>query len=295
MVFVESSTCDATPIGQVVSILRVELMNRLLVGPPRDDAYRTAIECSGDLVVVSVAAPEGPSTSFQANLARAPANVRSRILALAVAELVRDLDRETSRPPPPPLTLSLPAPVPTAERDQELRPRATRPNRPVTLGAFAQTSSFKLSGAWLAGGGLRLDYGYRRLSVGLDAALIAANDRFDLGSAQVLVGYGSPYAAWRERWGRAQTRLGAGYALGAANVSGHATEARAIAGTTTGPWTAPYAFAAFELTLTDRVSLDARGQLGWVTSPVTGEVTGGGGVAIEGAWASVELGLAIVL
>ena len=30
-------------------------------------------------------------------------------------------------------------------------------------------------------------------------------------------------------------------------------------------------------------------------SPVTGEVTGGGGVAIEGAWASVELGLAIVL
>jgi hypothetical protein len=294
-VFVESSTCDATPISAVTSALRVELMGRLLDGPTRNDADRTTIDCSGDLVVVSVTAPGGASTSFQANLARAPANVRARILALAVAELVRDLDRETTQPQSLPRASPAPSPAQAPDRDNDVPAGARGPSHSVELGAFAQTSSFKSSGVWLAGGGLRLDYGYHRLSIGLDAALLATTYRFDLGSAQVLVGYGSPYAAWHERWGRAETRLGAGYALGAANLSGHATEAGAFGGTTTGPWSAPYAFLALGLTISDRVSVDARGEIGWVTSPVVGEVAGGAGVSIEGVWASVQLGLAIAL
>jgi hypothetical protein len=111
----------------------------------------------------------------------------------------------------------------------------------------------------------------------------------------VLVGYGSPYAAWHERWGRAETRLGAGYAIGAANLSGRPTEARAFGGSTTGPWSAPYALLALGLTISDRVSVDARGEIGWVTSPVVGNVAGGSGVSIEGVWASVQLGVAIAL
>jgi hypothetical protein len=293
-VYIERSACDATPIAQVASILRVELFNRLVEGPPEANGYRAAIDCSGDVVDISVAAPARRTRTLRTNLAPVPVNVRSRIVALAIAELVRDLDREPPPPPPPP-----PPPAPTTALRAPVLPVAPasipRQSRAVTLGVFAQASSFRLDGAWLAGGGLRFDYVYRRLCVGLDTAMLTTTEHFDEGTARILLGYGSPYLAWRETWGRVQTRLGAGYALGAASVRGHATEPGAFAGTTTGPWTAPYAFAALGLAVTTGLRVEARGQAGWVTVPVKGEVSGGGGVAIEGLWMSVEVGVALAL
>jgi hypothetical protein len=166
----------------------------------------------------------------------------------------------------------------------------------VSLGAFAQTSTFRLNGLWLAGGGLRFDYVYRRLCLGLDAALLTTSESFDpTGTARVFLAYGSPYAAWRERWGPAQTRLGVGYAMGAARLTGTATDPRVFAGTTTGPWSAPFAFAALALGITDGLGLEARGRVGWVTSPVVGEVLGSGDVALEGLWASVDVGMTLAL
>jgi hypothetical protein len=176
------------------------------------------------------------------------------------------------------------------------RPRPDAPWIWEHLGAFAQTSTFQHGGVWLAGGGLRFDYVYRRSCFGLDAALLTTTERFDpTGSARIVLAYGSPFAAWHERWGPLQTRLGVGYALGAARLSGQALDARAFAGTITGPWSAPYALAALALTLTDGLGVDARGRIGWVTSPVIGEVSGGGEAALRGLWASVEVGLAIAL
>lgn len=291
-IHLDPSSCEATPFGDVAAILRVELYNRLVEGPPRQDAYRAALDCAGSIVVVSVTVPGGTTRSFRTDLGGTPANVRARVVGLGVAELVRELDREPALPPPAPR----PPPPPARVPDEPSPPlHADRDRRVVDLGAFAQTSSFELDGAWLAGGGLRFDYADRRFAAGLDVALLTMTDRFEPGTTQVLLAYGSPYAAWRERWGPVQTRLGGGYALGAARIRGHATDATAFAGTTTGPWSAPYAFAALRLMLTDDLSVDARGQLGWVTSEVIGQVAGASDVALEGAWATVQLGIAITL
>ncbi len=285
---VERRPCRATSLDDVTAILRVELLGRLDEGAPRADAYRTVIDCTDDAVTIAMGVAGGPSGSRRASLAGAPANVRSRIVALTVAELARDLDHTVVPPPPPP--------APIAPAPQERADAHPHGSRAVTLGAFAQSSTFRFDGVWLTGGGLRFDYAYRRFAVGLDAAAVTTNETFALGTARVVLAYGSPYVAWRERLGgRVQTRLGGGFAFGAARLNGHASDARALAGSLSGPWSAPYAFAALDVELFGGVSADVRAEGGGVTSPVIGGISGAPNVTLDGLWASVQLGLAIAM
>ncbi len=299
-VIVESKGCESGAAAEVASILRVELLSRVVDSSLRRDAYRTTIDCAGDVVGVAVAAAGGATKGLQVSLARTPANVRSRIVALSIAELVRDLDREPHPAAASPPMVESVAPPARQPAPTEVHTRADSPSSPVPeaafmIAAFGQVTTFQLDGEWLAGGGLRLDYAARRWCAGVDAAVLTARERFDPGTAQVVLGYGSPYVAWLARWARVQLRLGAGYALGAATISGHATDARAFGGTTTGPWTAPYALAAVSLALTGAVHLDAKGEAGGVTSPVVGNVTGGADVALKGFLASFQAGVTLAL
>jgi hypothetical protein len=283
--------CDAAPPGEVTAILRVELLDRLTEGPPPDDAYRATMRCAADTVEVSVAAPGGPARSLRTTVAGVPADLRARIVALAIAEIVRDLDRETPAPPPPP-------PPDAPARDRVEAPSPVVPSGPpatrgIDLGAFAQASTFGSGGAWLSGGGLRFDYFGRHVCAGLAATVLTMTERFELGTARAILSYGSPYVGWQERWGPVQGRLGAGYALGAARLSGAASGAAAFGGTTTGPWTALFAFGGLELLAIEALHVYAQGQFGWVTSPVVGEVAGGSSVALKGAWTNVQAGVAL--
>src|SRR4051794_3682116 len=69
---VETSACGATPLPDVVAVLRGELGSQLLERPTTDDAYRVAIDCSGDVVVISVGIPDRRGKSFDTNLAGKP-------------------------------------------------------------------------------------------------------------------------------------------------------------------------------------------------------------------------------
>jgi hypothetical protein len=297
---VESVACAATPQHEVLAILRVELGAQLVEGDPSAEAYRVAVACGGDVVTVTVTKPDGAARSSFTNLAGAPPTVRSRIVALAIAERVRDLDREAPPPPPEPP----PLPPPKVEPPAALPPEATAPDRaapaasaprPVQIGAFAAASTFQLDGRWLLGGGARVDYATGRFCAGLDAALATTTERFDLGGARVLFGYGAPYVAWREPMGRVETRLGAGAAFGAASIRGESDDPLAIAGTVRGAWAAPYGLAAAGIAVTGALRIDARAQVGWVVLPVIGEVARGGDIELKGLWASLQLGAALAL
>jgi hypothetical protein len=306
-VYVEWRGCEASSSSDVAAILRVELLNRVVDSSGRADAYRTTVECTGDQVAIAVGAQAGGATkALQANLARTPANVRARIVALAIAELVRDLDRDLHGPPPvapapmaspptppPPLPSE---PAPARARDHVVSPAAAEPLlRSVNVGAFAAASTLRLDGVWLGGGGAEIEVVQPHWCAGLDATFLTSTQRFDPGTAQALLGYGSPYVAWRGAWPYAELRLGAGYALGAASISGHPTDPRAFGATTTGPWTAPYGFGALAFVLARRVSVDVRAEAGWVTSPVTGNVAGGADLALEGFWMGLHAGATIRL
>jgi hypothetical protein len=285
---VQEGGCDAAQPLEITAALRVELLGRLVEGPPPGDAYRAALVCSGDVVAMAVVAPGGRAKSNQTDLASVPASVRSRILALAVAELVRDLDRDASPAPSP--SVSLP-------RVQELAapPSSHPPSRSLELGAFVQTGAFLEHALWLTGGGLRVVYSRGPFCAGFDVALLSATQRFESGAVQELLSYASPFLGWQSSGRRAHVRLGAGYALGAAQLRGSASEALAVAGTVTGPWAAPYMLGDFEFVVTEGVSLYVHGHLGWVTSPVVGQVAGASSVAFEGTWAGGHVGIALAL
>jgi hypothetical protein len=291
-VHIERSTCAATPLPEIVAVLRVELSKQLVEGPiaPDEGAYRVAIDCGGDRVTIVVAIPKRGPKSYEKNLAGAPPNVRSRIVALAIAEIVRDLDREPPPAPPPPPVVVTPPPPPVIPD----RPSPPPARHVVRIGAFGQASSFHVDGVWLVGGGLRFDYAFKRIGVGLDAVIGSSNEHYDLGSAQVIVAYGSPTVAWREELGALETRLGAGYAIGAARITGHAETARAIDGRVTGAWGAPYAFAGASIML-GALAIDFRAQAGWVIFPVVGEITRDDNIELRGLWASGQLGLSLAL
>jgi hypothetical protein len=296
---VESDECPLVPPDELLAVLRVELPGRVLEGQVGGaDAVEMAIECAGDTVLVHVSAPALPARTFRTNLKGVPPNVRARIMALAIAEMVRDLDRESGRAPP--AHAAAPAnetPRPTLAA---MRPFAARVSPRVQLAALAQTSTFRLDGHWLAGGGLRFEYSVAEACAGIDAVLLGTDRRFDFGTTQTLLSYASPYAGFLGVVGPVRVRLGGGFAFGVARLAGRASDPAFASGTLAGYWTAPYAFAAAAVAISDALRLDVRAQAGWVTSPVIGEVIGqgataGGDARLEGLWTSAQAGLSLAL
>jgi hypothetical protein len=290
--------CPLAPLDEVLAVLRVEVPARLVEGSPRGAVYEIAVECAADRVLLHVAAPARPTQTFRTSLADVPSNVRARIVALAIAEIVRDLDREgaeaaAARPAPPALEAHRPAVA-------RLRPTPDRPTPRAQLAALAQASNFQLDGRWLAGGGLRFEYSSAEACAGIDAVLLGTDRRFDFGTTQTLLSYASPYAGFLGVAGPVRVRVGGGFAFGVARLSGRASDPSFSSGTLAGYWTAPYAFLAAALAIGDGLRLDLRVQAGWVTSPVIGEVVGGavaagGDARVEGLWTSTQIGFALAL
>ncbi len=296
---VDGNECRLAPLDDIIAVLRIELPSRLVEGPATGPAYEIAIDCAADVIVIRVGAPWRPDRRYRTSLRGAPSSVRSRIVALAIAELVRDLDRElaSAQPPasaPPPARSASRVPPPADDHREEPAP-AARARYPVELGALGQASTFGLDGRWLLGGGLRFEYAGAWFCAGIDAVLLASDERFDYGSAQSFLSYASPYAGWSDAVGPLRVRLGAGYALGAARLAGRATKTNVDAESVSGPWSAPYGFAALAVGITGALRLDARLQAGWVASPVVGEVSSGGDIQLKGLWTSGQIGLALGL
>jgi hypothetical protein len=291
-VHVESSDCPLAPLDDVLTVLRVEIPARL-TDEASLTAYSIAIDCGPDAVRITASTPAQGTRTTRMALGGAPPSLRARIVALAIAETVDDLDREAAQAPSPPVEPQAHAAQPALDGDASTRRSLVY--RRVHTGAFAQTSTFRLDSRWLTGGGLRFESSAGHLCTGIDTVILSDTQSFGFGTAQSLLVYSSPYAAWAVNFGDLGVKSGVGYALGAARLSGHATAPRFTAATVAGPWTAPYGFAALSLAVTEGLRAEARAQAGWVTSTVVGEVTGGGDVHFEGLWASAQIGLALGL
>ncbi len=294
----EGPACPGASTEEVAAILRVELLDRF-VGAPERGSCDVVLSCSGDVVTATVSLPGGGTKTSHADLARVPSTVRSRIVALTIAELVRDIDENTSAALAPSVRIE-------PERARAVPVSPPLPVRVIELGPFAEASAFPAHGLWLAGGGLRFVFARGPWCAGLEAGVLAASERFEPGTVQEILSYGSPFLGLQGHWRSLWMRAGAGYALGAATIRGSA-EPPAVGGTMIGPFSAPYAFGELELLLFSGVRLYARGQLGWVTSSMMGEVAGGSsvsnvsngsnvsGVTIGGAWMGGQLGFAVDL
>jgi hypothetical protein len=288
---IDSASCDESEMREIVAILRVELGAQLAGPLPGGEAYGVGIACSPDEVAVSLSAPARPTKTYTTSLRGAPPNVRARIVAITLAEAVRDLDRESES--------GAERLLPNAEADAHLATREPAPagrSGAVQLGALGQASAFR-NGGWLLGGGLRVEYRRDWVRCGIDAIVMtsAVDEGFTLGTAHALLSYGGLYAGWGGAMGRFLGQLGGGYALGMARLAGKASEPGSAAGSVQGVWAAPYAFGSLAWTISANFQIELRAQIGWVTSPVVGEVQGDRSFDLGSPWSTLQLAAAIAL
>jgi len=283
-VYVEAGSCPAAPFEQVVPFLRIELGARLLSAPAAG-ALRVRIDCSQDQVLVSAIAADSAARIQRLDLAAAPSSLRPRIVALQVAEIVRERD--------PPSVPAAPRRAPIAGPAASAEPDPERLEPGVQLQLFAQASAFERDGRWLWGAGLRLEYSLFALRAGIDAVLATRNDASELGTDRVWSAYLAPHVAWLVRASRTTARVGVGHTIGVARVSGESTHPLGVAGNVTGAWAAPFALAGVGYAITAALRLDLRAEAGWVLLPVVGEVARARNVEIAGLWTNVQLGAAL--
>jgi hypothetical protein len=219
-------------------------------------------------------------------LAQAPASVRPRLLALAVAELVAASWEEVASQPVPAVPPA--APPPEGARASVLSALAAR-RRPseAALSASADARVFFASGLFVygaearatvhLGGPLRLrlaasaDYGTASRSLGVATALMA----------QASAGAG---------WAVGDALFWVGGTAGVARVEGQ-PHPRVVGGVQSGPWAGPEAGA--DLTLWSGAPVEATlgAVVGAALLGVRGDVQGETSVAVQGAWAGLRLGV----
>jgi hypothetical protein len=287
----DGSACTALRLDDVLPYAQVEVGSRL-ADSTDPEAEPVVVKCMGDRITILVSGPDKTPRSYRTDLGSTPASVRPRIVAIAIAEVLHDLDIVPRRPDSPPNRV---APVIRRERAVEPPPPKPAPKGATELAAFWQANRFQLDGRWLMGGGIRFDFAQTWWSVGLDAGAAARGESTELGKVNVLLVYMSPYAAGRWVQGPLTVRLGAGYAFGVGQVSGATTTPLVIQDKVRGPWGSPYALVDFGLAATDSISFNFRGQAGWVTIPVVGYVDRGREVDMKGLWTSAQIGVAFAL
>ncbi len=291
----ESSTCPHTLVDEVQRFTRIELKNTNLSGG--ESAPRVILSCSEHVSLIR-ALVGGRESSRQLDLDLTEPALRPRVIALAIAELVRDTARGEAVEPPkvsPPVPVK---PAPDVEPVLSERPRAPATSRLVVL---AKLENFGSSFQPLSGGGLGFSHDVGRLVFGLGPSLTTGQRNFAVGSVHVVAADLSLRLALRFPNRALPGEIGIGHALGLARLTGTAADSatngatRVQPGFLTGAWAGPFLFGTLDVSVAEPLFLEVAAQVGVVTFPVSGEVAGESGVKLAGVWSGVSLGLGLNL
>jgi hypothetical protein len=301
--------CVDASAAEVERLVGIELA---AMGPEHAEAVgqaRVTVEvgCRRERVFVRVDDPiTDKSLERPVRLGRAAPAARSRLLALAIVELlVASWTELAARPaaaaapsdePAPP-----PAPEPARKAAQAIArarlPRAPAgaeaPGRRLTLGAFA--GGAHVLGALAPAAGLRLVVHRPRFSLSLDGRAERASAPMPSGRAVLEAASVSPIVFARVDVGAFMFSAGAGARAGVGRLAGEPASPRYVAAS----FSAPYAGALTSLRagrrLGGRLVLEVEAEAGLVIVPIEGLVEGVRETALEGAWVGATVALGVVL
>lgn len=248
------------------------------------------VGCGVDTAVLLVSV-DGQAQTRSMDLRSIAPSVRARVVALTVAELVRELG---ALPPPPPAA-SAPEPV---EADHRAPAPPARDTSVGELEAFFQAGQFDLYGGVLLGGGLRFAYnGARPWRLSLDFGASSSESSSELGSARLILAGLGARVGYELPLGELWLELGAGGRAGVARISGSAAhdEGEVEAASVAGAWSAPFVFVGLDAPFSNGWRLGIDAEVGYVTLPVRGRVQGGDDVEVDELWTSLALGVAVEL
>ncbi len=287
---VESSTCPHSLVDDVQRFLRVELKNTNTASG--ESAPRVILSCSERVSLIR-ALVGGRESSRQLDLAHTDPALHARVIALAIAELLRDTAAGEAVEPPPVTNRAPPSkPAPEPEPAPSLPP----PLPPTShLVAVAKLENFGSSFQPLSGGGLTFSHELGRFSLGLGPTLATGQRKLALGSVAVLAADLSLRLAYRFPNRALPGEVGLGQALGLARLTGSSSSPDTTANRVSGAWAGPFVFGTLDVTVAEPLFIEIAAQLGVVTFPVRGMVQNDADVAIAGVWSGVSLGLGLNL
>ncbi len=283
---IESSTCPHPLVEEVQHLARVELNSAGV--PEGDNAPHVILSCSGRVILIRARLASGED-SRQLDLDQTDDTLRARVIALAIAELVRDT---ASRAPPPAAPAPAVVSAPPAAPAPPLLPPNESKNRLVLYGKL---SNFGSSFQPLYGGGLGFSHDLGRFALGLGPSVVASKDEGALGSVRMLAADLSLRLSLRFPSRTLPAEIGVGHAFGLARLVGTSDNTEGRSGTVSGVWTAPFLFGGFEAKLGEPWFLQLAAQLGVVTIPVRGYVARASDVGVVGAWGGLSLGIGLNL
>ncbi len=266
-----------------------------------EGALDISVRCQGDEVEIEASERDAASTRRRMDLSSTAQAVRGRVVALAIAGLVRELGviargtaqtaaqtapQRAAQPTAPP-----PAPTDTAALDEE--PIAARA---VQLDLFFTANTFTAGPRLLWGGGARARaLLLAPLYVALDVQAGTYARDTELGSARLIAGSAGARIGWTSAWSSSVLGAGVGQRLGFARASASAEGSDVTGSSIVGVWAAPFAFAMADTALWRHVRLGIDAELGTVLLPVRGRIEEGNDVTVAGAWIALCATLGVQL
>lgn len=278
---------------EIRRVVMVELAGLLADRPDASgDRTHASATCDGPRAMLQVDDPiTRRSLRRSVDLAGAPTPGRPRLLALALVELIASSWTELE-PAPPALTAT--AVEPLAPPSLVDRAAARSLEVSVTGGAIRFGDIHVLDGAAvrvadhssaLIGWMIDAQYHHGFQAAGLGKSVIHT-DIVDLGAA----------ARLHRAWAAARFDLGAGFRAGAVRMTGAPDQTMTTEGSGFwASWVGALVTGAVSYQISDRVSIDATVETGYVIEPVGALVDGRRAVAVDGPWLEAQLGIGFLL
>jgi hypothetical protein len=254
-----------------------------------DGELDISVRCQGEEVEIEASERGAASTRRRMDLSGTADSVRSRVVALAIAGLTRELGviaRSTAHAAAEraaaPIAPSRPPTAGTPEPEPDREPSAL-PS--VQLDLLVTASTFTASPGLLWGGGVRARASWLApLYLALDAQIGTYGRESELGSARLVAGSAGARIGWTYSWISSAFGAGVGQRFGFARASASADATGATGSSLVGPWAAPFAFVAADTALSRQLRLGVDAELGTVLLPVRGRIEEGVDIAAAGAF-----------
>ena len=302
LVELQFDPCVDVPRDEVRRLIAIELGD--VVGDtsdPAQDRTRVGVVCADQLLQLRVDDPlTGKSLQRSIDLREAP-NERSRLLALAIVELISAswTELETNPEPkvpaagPPPSRASLHAALETVRKQPRLHEATLRPRTRVL--ALAGGIGFFSGPGMLGGGGVRVSR-----DITTDLAWMA-DVQFQHGNADISLGtvrfdtLSAAGAIAKPDWPIRGVHFGVGLRGGGVRMRGTPDPMQNARGRVGwAPWGGPMSVLGVTIVSAGHVTFDVGLESGYVMLPAGALVAGMRELGVEGAWLGAHGGICVV-
>ncbi len=289
-------TCAGVDEASVAAQVKVELGADL--APEAKDVTRVKVRCEGPLLVLTVDDPiTGKSLERKIDLGSAAPKARTRLLAIAIAELVSASWTELETNPTPVVAPAGPPPAPEAKaavRDS-VDGRAFAPRLAADVAFDAHGFPGANGTGLLLGIGTRFSTAHAGLGLSLDLVAVQGHGVTDLGEVSVdLVGAGA-FATYTARTGPTRLQGGLGVRGGSARLGGVPRDGTVEGRSLRGAFLGPAGFVALDVRLYGPLIAVLGVESGVALVSVRALADGQRATTIGGLWLGGQLGLGVAL